>query len=243
MKRTEISWLPNLFTAGNLFFGFWAIIHMFEGHVLIASWMIIAASIMDGLDGKIARMTQNASRFGTYFDTLSDTVSFGLAPALLLYIVSFSRFEFAGVLLSLVFLLFGVMRLVRFTANASLEEKTDFEGLPIPMAANTIAAFILFNYAVWKGLTLELLLIPLTLGLAFLMISHIPYEIMPRFTFRDTRKNLFKLIFIIGGIILVAINPPIMFFPLMIIYILKGILTELLSSTDSEEEYEEIYRD
>ncbi|MBU1653112.1 CDP-diacylglycerol--serine O-phosphatidyltransferase, partial [bacterium] len=230
-------------TAGNLFFGFWAIIQLFEGNILVACWMIIAASIMDGLDGKVARLTHCSSKFGTYFDSLADTVSFGLAPAVLLYAVSFNRFGFAGVLLSLIYLLFGVLRLVRFTANSSSEEKSRFEGLPIPMAANTLASFVLFNHAAWHSLALELLLIPISLGLAFLMISRIPYEVLPRFTFRDTRKNLAKLVFIIGGIILVAIDPQRMFFPLMVIYLLKGILTEILSPADTEEELEEAVGD
>jgi CDP-diacylglycerol--serine O-phosphatidyltransferase len=242
MKKNEWRWAASVLTSGNLFFGFWAIAQVVEGNFLMACWLIVIASICDGLDGKLARLTKGASEIGIEFDSLADAVSFGAAPAALIYAVSFSKYGLLGLFLSAIPLLFGVFRLARFNKNATTHEKKGYDGLPIPMAAVTIATFIIFNYAVWGTFHLEVLLIPLTVVLSILMLSHIPYDVMPRFTLKETGKNLLGIFVIILGIVLVAINPPVIFFPLMLLYVLKGIVTAIFSHQEEEklEEWDRI---
>ncbi len=240
MKNTEWGWTASLLTTGNLFFGFWAIILVFEGNVLLASWLILFAAICDGLDGKLARFTKSCSEIGIEFDSLADAVSFGVAPALLLYSVSFHKLGFGGLLLSSLPLIFGVYRLARFNKSATMEEKRNYDGLPIPISATTISMFVVFNYAVWGDLRLEVLLIPLTVGLAALMISHVRYDAMPRFTFRETGKNLFRFLAIIIAAVLVAFNPPVIFFPLLLIYVLKGLAAAVFPRTREDEDMEDL---
>jgi CDP-diacylglycerol--serine O-phosphatidyltransferase len=243
MKRTEWKWAAHVLTATSLFLGFWAIIEAFDGNYLMACWLIVIASICDGLDGKIARYTKSSSELGVELDSLADIVSFGVAPSVLLYTISFHKFGFSGILLAALPLFFGAVRLARFNVSASLTEKKNYVGLPIPMQATTIATFIVFNHALWGSLTLEILLLPITLALTLLMVSQISYDAMPRLTFHDTRKNLFKLLLIIAGIIVVAINPSLFFFPLMVIYVLKGIIFAVMGLQIPEEELEEVWED
>lgn len=243
MRKTEWGWAANLLTASSLFFGFWAIIQVVEGNYLLACWLIIFAAICDGLDGKLARFTKSSSEMGIELDSLVDSVSFGVAPSVMLYLISFQKFGFAGMILAIFPLFFGVVRLARFNCSATIGEKRAYCGLPIPMQAITIATFILFNHAIWGDLRLEILLIPLTVVLAFLMISHISYDSMPRFTFWNTRKNLAKLIVIFLGIILIALNPPLIFFPLIMLYLLKGIGNSIWKSVIEEDDLEEVVED
>ena len=243
MRKIEFRWAANLLTAGNLFFGFWAIIQVIEGHFLMACWLILIASILDGLDGKIARFTRSSSEFGIELDSLVDIVSFGVAPAVLLYFISFHKYGFAGLILASLPLFFGVVRLARFNRSATIEEKKNYFGLPIPMQAASVATFIVFNYAIWGSFHLEILLIPMIISLALLMVSVIPYDTMPRFTFRDTRKNLWKVIAIIIGIILVAFKPAVIIFPLIMLYIFKGMTMWVLGIEVREEELEEAIED
>ncbi len=241
MRRTEINWLPNLLTAGNLFLGFWAILLTFEQNYLAACWLIIAASICDALDGKLARIMKSSSEFGLELDSLADVVSFGAAPGVLLYAVSFSKFGWPGLLLSALPLMFGVMRLARFNCSTTLGEKKAFYvGLPIPIQANMIASFIIFNYALWgQGhLQLELLLIPMTLILAFLMVSHLPFEGLPRLDFHEMQKHPTKAVVTLAIVVLFSINPAITFFPLISLYILRRVLLTLMGLTPEEEELE-----
>lgn len=243
MKRNEFTWAANVFTTGNLILGFWAIVLIFEGHLLTACWLIIIASILDGLDGKIARFTRGASEIGIEFDSLADVVSFGVAPALVLYTQSFHKFGFAGFVLSALPLIFGAARLARFNSTAVVGEKKYYEGLPIPISADAIVTFVLFNYALWGDLRLEFVMLPLTVAMALLMVSRIHYDTMPKFTFKDTRKNLVKLIFMLAGVIVMAIKPPLIFFPLVVIYVLHGIGTSLFADKTEEDELEEVLGD
>jgi CDP-diacylglycerol---serine O-phosphatidyltransferase len=239
MKRHEMFWLPNLMTGMNLFFGFWAIIMMIEGHYLTACWFIMIATICDGLDGKLARMIKTSSEFGVEMDSLCDVVSFGLAPSVLLWVTSFHKFGFLGVVLSALPLIFGMIRLARYNLTAATGEKKPFyQGLPIPMQANTLAAFIIFNHAVWGEIQLELLLIPLTFFLAFLMVSHVPYEAMPRLGLHDAWHKPWKLIIILALIAIIAKWPRQAFFPIISLYVLRGLVIGIFGLTPAEEEEE-----
>ncbi|RJP74767.1 MAG: CDP-diacylglycerol--serine O-phosphatidyltransferase [Candidatus Zixiibacteriota bacterium] len=241
MKRSDLAWLPNLMTAFNVFLGFWAILMTVQGNHLTACWLIIIASISDGLDGKLARFVHSSSEMGIEMDSLADVVSFGVAPGVLLYWTAFQEYGFAGIVLASVPLLFGMIRLARYNATAATtgEKKAFFEGLPIPMQADAIAAFILFNHALWGQMKLELVLVPMTLVLAFLMVSHLPYDALPRLSFRDMPRHPVKAAFILGFILLLAVKPAIVFFPLMVAYLLRGVLMGLLGLAPEEEAVDE----
>jgi CDP-diacylglycerol--serine O-phosphatidyltransferase len=230
-------WLPNLLTGLNLFFGFWAIIQAINGNYLTACWFIMIATICDGLDGKLARFMNSSSELGVEMDSLCDVVSFGMAPSVLLYVTSFHKFGFLGVVLSAVPLVFGMIRLARFNLTATAGEKKHFyQGLPIPMQANAVAAFFLFNHALWGEMQLEIALIPLTLFLAFLMVSLVPYESIPRFSWRDTLHKPFRLAVILALIVMIAIKPSMVFFPLISLYILRGLVQAIFGLTPVEVE-------
>ncbi len=232
-----IFWLPTILTGFNLFLGFWSIILILEGRILTACWLIIIASICDGLDGKLARLMKNSSEIGIELDSLADVVSFGVAPGVLLYAVSFDRMGLPGILLAALPVLFGAARLARFNMTATTgAKKPSYEGLPIPAQAVALTSFIIFNYALWNGLPLEALLVPLVIVLALLMISRLPYPAMPRFSFHDAMRHPLRLIVILSAIALIALNPPLAFFPLMIVYLLIGIAHGLFGAPEIVEE-------
>ncbi len=236
MKRNDLAWLPNLLTGINLFLGFWAIVLIFEGNFLSACWLVIVASIFDALDGRLARFTRSSSEIGIELDSLSDAVSFGVVPGFLLYTTYFHVFGFPGVVLASFPLLFGIIRLARYNLSASVGvKKTFFEGLPIPMQANVIASFILFNYSIWGNFHLEMLLIPMTLLLAFFMVSRIPFEGIPRLSAREISGHPVKLILIALVILLIALNPQRTFFPLVVLYIMRNLFLWLFGAARDEE--------
>lgn len=243
MRRAEWIWAAHLLTACNLFLGFWAIVQVVEGNYTTACWLIVIASICDGLDGKLARFAKGASEIGTELDSLVDIVSFGAAPSILLYFTSFHKLGFAGIILSSLPLFFGVVRLARFNINAASEDSESYLGLPIPMQADAIATFFVFNFALWGHLQLEFLLIPLTLILALLMVSQVRYDRLPRLSFRDTSRNLLKLIVICAGILLLALNPSVIFFPLVLIYVFKGLAASLFGLRPTAGKLEEVLKD
>src|ERR1700679_3381236 len=110
--------LPNLFTTGNMFFGFFSMIQSLQGNFTVAAYCIVAAAVFDLLDGRVARMTQATSKFGMEYDSLSDLVSFGVAPAILLYLWALKPFERIGWLASFMFMACGALRLARFNVQA-----------------------------------------------------------------------------------------------------------------------------
>ncbi|MFQ5676971.1 MAG: CDP-diacylglycerol--serine O-phosphatidyltransferase, partial [bacterium] len=188
--------VPSLFTMLNLFFGFFAIVNAIKGNFVEAAWLIIIAGVWDGIDGKVARMTHTYSDFGIQFDSITDVVSFGVAPSMLIYQAFFYKLGALGVILSFLPLLFGAIRLARFNVTLEGFEKEKFSGLPIPMMAGTLATYVIFSYDLWAGVRFAPLLIPLVLFLCFLMISNVEYEMMPKFSFREGRKNSIMLLLV-----------------------------------------------
>jgi len=235
--------IPNMFTALNVFCGFLAIIYTTKAgfsEVVVdpafatAAWLIVLASVFDTLDGKIARMTKSYSEFGIEFDSLADVVSFGVAPSLLLYKLYFFRFETFGIVLSFFPLLFGSIRLARFNVQISGFEKHGFAGLPIPTAATGIGTFVLFSlneqipFEMPHQTLFKPFLTPLVLLLCFLMVTVLPYDPLPKLSLRRGWANIFKLIYLVGGLILIAFFPKLVFFPLVMVYVFSGIFRWLI---------------
>ncbi len=216
------SFIPNLFTLTNLFSGFAAIIYAANENFYAAAGFILLAAVFDALDGTVARALSAASELGAELDSLCDVVSFGVAPAVLLYKVYFYQLGDLGMLLSSLPALGGALRLARFNAELeSLEDKSYFTGLPIPSAALTIVSFVVF-YFLPKG-TSEAFKIygvySLSVAVPFAMVSRIKFDNIPRFTKRSFKqKPIVSILFAIGLILSIATKGEFVF-PFMAFYI------------------------
>ncbi len=232
--------VPSLFTMLNLFFGYFAIVHAMQGKFVTASWLIILAAVWDALDGRIARLTQTFSEFGVQFDSIADVVSFGAAPSVLVFKVFFYKMGAIGVILSFFPLLFGAIRLARFNVNLGGFEKENFSGLPIPAMATALSAYVIFNYDLWEGLKFGPVLIPIVLVLSVLMVSNIEYEVLPKFSFRGSKKNSIVLGLLLSGVLLVVFFREKALFPLIMIFILFYAIRGLVYWNRENEEDEDV---
>ena len=219
--------LPNLITMGNMFFGFYAILAVFNGRYEQAAIGILIAGVMDGLDGRVARMTHSSSKFGIEFDSLSDLVSFGLAPALLMYSWALQPMGRLGYAAAFLFAVCGAMRLARFNVQYASSESKHFTGLPIPIPAGFIASIvILYTHFDIKIENPQRLLI-LTYFLAFLMVSTIRYRSFKELDFKK-RKPFGILVAASLLLFLIASEPQIMLFALFGLYITSGLFEYLV---------------
>ena len=209
--RVTPSVIPNLFTAMNMFSGFFSIISASQGNYTYAGWLIIIAAIFDTLDGFMARLTKSSSELGVELDSLSDVISFGAAPSFLLYTTYFHQFETSGVIISSLPLIAGGFRLARFNVQLVGFDKKFFTGLPIPSAALTIVCFILSYYNNGFGEIEKQIIIPMVLILSFLMVSKVKYDTIPKFSLSEIKGN--PLLYIAYFIALI----------IMIIYKIKGL--------------------
>ena len=215
--------IPNLFTVGNLFCGFLALRYIVEGNYVPAAWLIVLASALDNMDGRLARYMGRDSRFGIEFDSLADVCTFGVVPAFMLYHSLVPTGWGAG--LASVFLLCGALRLARFNVMSQDSGKGDsFTGLPIPSAAIALSQYIVFTEHSWATAHAAHLGVGLTLGLATLMISRLEYDAMPSFRSGGLRDRC-KQVFLVVAVALV-VHPATskdFFFPLALIYLLSGL--------------------
>jgi len=179
--------LPTLFTVGNLFCGYLSIWCSIRGTFETAALLIIAAGVLDMLDGRIARLTNSSSKFGEEYDSLADLVSFGVAPAVLAYSWGLSDFHRVGWMASFLFVVCGSMRLARFNIQAKIVDKRYFVGFPIPAAAGTIAALVLATGEPLVERYWMAGFLVLTILLSYLMISTIRYRSFKDFDLRRPR--------------------------------------------------------
>lgn len=224
--------LPGMFTMGNLACGFGSIIistghgslisPQGKGNLFEAVWLIILAAFLDFLDGLIARFSKSSSRFGVELDSLTDIVSFGVAPAVLLVSYSLIPHGNWGLILAFVFLMCGIFRLARFNVSANLEKKVNFVGMPIPSAAILIISYILFSYEVWGEIRMEKFFIILILATSALMVSTVEFETMPKFDFTKP-KNRIKVLFIFLVAIAIMFNASLAIFPMALLYVIFGV--------------------
>jgi CDP-diacylglycerol--serine O-phosphatidyltransferase len=221
-RRRGIFVLPNLITSLSLFAGFWAMITAIEGRYTEACLAILASLVLDGLDGKVARATGSVSRFGVEYDSLSDLVAFGVAPAVLFYFWSLKAFGRLGILAAFLFVACGALRLARFNVQVDSVGTKYFVGLPIPAAASMLVTTVLF--CEFLGVTAPVDFLPLVFlvfGLSFLMVSNIHY-----LSFKELGlarlKSFNWLVATLLFFILVAVQPQIMGFVLLALYVLGG---------------------
>ena len=228
-RRRGIYLLPNLFTTSALFAGFYAIVAAINARYEPAAIAIFVAMILDGMDGRIARMTKTESDFGVQYDSLSDMVSFGLAPALVAYQWSLHGFGKLGWLAAFIYAAAAALRLARFNTQAGSADKRYFQGLPCPAAAAAIAGMVWFD-SVGKPLdepAITLLAFALTILIGLLMVSNIRYHSFKQFDLRG-KVPFFNILFIVLIIALIAARPSLVLFLLALAYAASGPLVTLV---------------
>jgi CDP-diacylglycerol--serine O-phosphatidyltransferase len=215
--------IPSLFTTGNLICGFFSVISTFNGHYLQAAIIIILAHLLDGLDGYVARLTKTTSQFGIELDSLADLVSFGLAPAILVYYWALVPWGTWGWLAACLYVVCGALRLARFNVQIRTVEKSHFVGLPIPAAAEMIAAIVLMYYFLGgEGAANKRVILLLVIYLlAGLMVSSFQYFSLKQMDFKK-RHPFWLLVSAILFIKLTIAEPQIMFFTTFLLYTLSG---------------------
>jgi CDP-diacylglycerol--serine O-phosphatidyltransferase len=220
--------IPNLFTTGNLFCGVYAVLLVFNAQYLAAAVAILVAMVFDVLDGKSARLTNSTSHFGLEYDSLSDVVSFGVAPAVLIYCWALSDQGTLGVAVMFAYVAMGAVRLARFNSTVALSDGKYFTGLAIPAAAGVVASLVVFDhYTLRMGPEAKpIVVLMVTLVLSFLMVSTIKYRSFKDLKFRGPQQITY-LVWGILGVMMVTAWPPVMLFVVFAGYALLGPLEKL----------------
>jgi CDP-diacylglycerol---serine O-phosphatidyltransferase len=227
--RQVVVVMPSAFTLGNLFFGFWAIVSAFNGNFRWAGWFIVFAGILDMLDGRVARLSGTGTRFGAELDSLVDVISFGVAPALLMYFLDFSNAGRFAWILCYIYVVAVALRLARFNVLSAGKPPTGwFTGMPSPAAGMTLASYYPFSQTNWYRASVAYLdlqhegLVVLMLLLAVLMVSNVKYPKFPPIGVRSAR-GIFGLVvhvvILLGGLL----APEYFLFPLGLFYMTFGL--------------------
>jgi CDP-diacylglycerol--serine O-phosphatidyltransferase len=238
--RKGIYIIPSLFTCGNMSFGILSIISSINGYFIPAAWFLIGALACDIIDGRIARMTKTTSDFGMQLDSLSDLVSFGVAPAVMMYMLVLNTMGNIGIAVAVFFVLCSALRLARFNAlSNSGEVHKHFVGLPTPASAGVIISFVLsYQLLAPENYTLNFNTIPVLMELmpeffkvmpivivvlSLLMVSNIPYMSLKKVKLSKVRTiELFAALIVL--IILVVIFPQNTIFIIFSVYAASGLL-------------------
>ena len=216
---------PGTFTMGNVVCGFVAILNAFKGNITTACWFICLAGFLDALDGKIARLSGGTSQFGVELDSLADFLSFGVAPAVIVYAVKLNTMGEWGWLISIVYIMAAAYRLARYNLLADTDEKKDFLGMPVPVAAIGLVSFLIFSYYLWGKLEYSEILVSMIILFAFLMVSQVQYDAIPEKF--HTRSGRIKLGVMLIAVIIIIFKPRLLLFPILSLYILYGMVREL----------------
>ncbi|PYO65792.1 MAG: CDP-diacylglycerol--serine O-phosphatidyltransferase, partial [Gemmatimonadetes bacterium] len=227
MRRVVIV-VPSLFTLFNLFFGIWSMVLASRGEFYRAAWYIVFAGILDALDGRVARLSNTGTRFGAELDSLVDVVSFGVAPAFLIYQLEFASGGQAEWIFCYFYVMAAAIRLARFNLTQAGRAKHAFIGLPSPAAGMTLATFYPFTTTgLWQEVarylprhhTMQLLVILLTI----LMVSNVRYATLPRAGLR-TARGLLGLATILFILSFGVLEHDAFLFPLGVAYMAYGVL-------------------
>ena len=233
--RRVVVVVPSFFTLANLFFGFWSIVSAFNQNFRWAGFFIVFSGILDMFDGRIARLSKTGSKFGAELDSLVDIVSFGVAPALLMYFLEFSAAGKFGWVVCYLYVVATALRLARFNVQSSKDHRAWFTGLPSPAAGMTLATYYAFSQTPWyrasvayldlqhEGLTVLILLV------AALMVSNVKYPKWPRIGF-DSVGGLFGLLIHLGILAGALLAPSVVLFPLGLAYMVAGLIRSTVLS-------------
>jgi CDP-diacylglycerol--serine O-phosphatidyltransferase len=219
--------LPTLFTVGNLFCGYYAAVATLRGAFESAAFLIFVAALLDALDGRVARMTGSTSDFGKELDSLTDGLSFGVAPALMIYTWALQPLSRLGWLASFLFVTCGVVRLARFNIQTGTADKRYFIGLPIPVAGVVLAACVILSPAGVEARWVQMAVLALVLILSLLMVSKFRYR-----SFKDVdlkgRMPSVVVVAIALAFVGVASHPPMVILILGLAYVASGLLPRRL---------------
>ncbi|MBI4544612.1 MAG: CDP-diacylglycerol--serine O-phosphatidyltransferase [Gemmatimonadetes bacterium] len=218
--------IPSALTVANLFFGIWALVSAARGHFNTAAWLIVLAGTADTLDGRVARVTRTGSRFGAELDSLVDAVSFGVAPAFVMYHIFLADGQWSWIA-SFMYVTGAVVRLARFNVEQSGHAKVAFHGLPSPAAGMSLATFYPFSQTGFfqqhlAGLPWPVLMTAFMVILGVLMMSHVLYPVVPKFGFRSAR-GIGTLVLFLAVLAAVFTIPALFFFPALLAYVAYGI--------------------
>jgi len=220
--------LPNLFTTAGLFAGFYAIIAAVEGHFANAAIAIFIALIMDGLDGRVARMTHTESDFGAEYDSMADMVSFGLAPALVIHQWALTSLGKIGWLAAFVFAAGAALRLARFNTQVGIADKRYFQGLASPAAAALVAGLVWLGVDLgWEGTDKRLIAILVSIGAGILMVSNIRYHSFKQFDLRG-KVPFIVIVALMLAFAVIYLHPPVVLFAGFFIYAISGPVMSLV---------------
>ncbi len=223
IRRRGIYLLPNLFTTAALFAGFYSIVAAMNEQFAPAAIAIFVAMVLDGMDGRIARLTNTQSDFGVQYDSLSDMVSFGLAPALIMYQWALAGMGKPGWLAAFIYAASAALRLARFNIQASSLDKRFFQGLPSPAAAALIAGIVWLGsaYGPLNGAAVLVFCFPVTILVGLLMVSNIRYHSFKQLNL-EGRIPFTAVLLVAGVFALIAIEPPLVLFGMAAVYAISG---------------------
>ena len=217
IRRKGIYLLPNLLTTGALFGGFYAVLSGFSGNYEWAAMAIFTAMLFDGLDGRVARMTNTESAFGVQYDSLSDMVSFGVAPAVVAYGWGLDDLGKLGLAAAFVYASCAALRLARFNVQAELADKKTFTGLPSPMAAALVAGLIWSTHELESTLWLSVGGAVITAMAGLLMVSNLKYPSFKEIDFRG-KVPFMVILTVVMGFVVITIDPPRILFGLAAVF-------------------------
>jgi CDP-diacylglycerol--serine O-phosphatidyltransferase len=223
-KYKEI--FPGTFTMLNAVCGFISLLLTLEGDIVSACWFIVLAGFLDALDGRVARLSGVSSRFGVELDSLADFLSFGVAPAFLMYSLKLPVLGKLGwIVVSSIYIMAAGYRLAKFNLYAETEEKKEFVGLPVPGAAIAMVTFIILCLDLWGQVQYPELVVSMIILFSFLMVSQVQYDTLPEDY--STRYGQIKVVAILIAGIAVLVKPRLVLFPVFGLYILYGMIREL----------------
>ncbi len=230
LRRRGIYILPNLFTTGVLFGGFYAIVQAMNARYEHAAIAIFVAMVLDGLDGRVARLTRTQSEFGAEYDSLADVVAFGAAPALVMYEWALRPLGRLGWIAAFAYCAATALRLARFNVNIEVVDKRYFQGLPCPAAAAVLAGFVwvIDDFDLQRTEWLHGLASAVTFFAAVTMVTSIPFYSFKDINFRRS-VPFWAVLVIVLGLMLVSANPPMVLFLLFVAYAVSGYVVWLWS--------------
>lgn len=227
--------LPNLMTTAALFAGFYAVIAGMQGQFEAGAIAIFVAMIFDGLDGRVARMTNSTSAFGAEYDSLSDMVSFGLAPALLVYQWALQDFEKLGWVIAFIYTAAAALRLARFNTQVGIADKRYFQGLPSPAAAALLAGLVwMVETNQMQNASVPFAALLLTLFAGIMMVSNVRFSSFKELNLKD-KVPFVTLILIVLVAVVIALKPAMFLFLIFLVYAVSGPTMTLLALKKTRE--------
>ena len=223
LRRRGIYLLPNLFTTAALFFGFYAIVQAMNGRFETSAIAVFVAMVLDGLDGRVARLTHTQSEFGAQYDSLSDMVSFGAAPALIMYEWALKDLGKLGWIAAFVYCVGAALRLARFNTNIDIIDKRYFQGLPSPMAAALLAGlvWVFDDLGIDRELWLNVIAWIFTMYAGITMVANVPF-----YSFKEINMKRAVPFWVVAvfaaGLAVVSLKPSIVLFLIVFVYAVSG---------------------